>query len=134
MPAFDANLMFRTTGTLTTDESVGPLTVYGGIQDGLAARIVVPSAYGANDTVLPKVYSSLDGNTYNLVAQYAEGAVKPGSSGLELIVPFPVIPGKQYIKLELEVTVASTTANFGTVQAGIVGNPGFDWDRSTGIL
>lgn len=133
MPAFDANLMFRTTATLTQDESLGPIVVYGGMRKGLAVRVVVPQGYGANDTILPKVYSSDDGSTYNLVAQYAKGAVKPGSTGLELIVPFPVFPGKRYIKLELDVTVASTTPNFGTVMAGIIENPGHDWDRSTGV-
>lgn len=130
-PAFDANLMLRTTATLTQDESVGPVTVYGGLHKGLAARVVVPQGYGANDTILPKVYISSDGSTYNLVAQHAKGAQKPGTTGLELIVPFAVPPGKWYVKVELDVTVASTTPNFGTVQVGIIENPGFDYDRST---
>jgi hypothetical protein len=128
----DANLMFRTTGTLTQDESLGPIVVYGGMRHGLAVRTVVPQGYGANDTVWPKVYLSADGSTYNLVAQHAKGAQKPGSTGLHLITPFAVPPGKWYVKLELDVTVASTTANFGVVTAGIVENPGYDWDRSTG--
>jgi hypothetical protein len=131
MPAFDANMMFRTTATLTQDESLGPITVYGGQRHGLAVRVVIPSGYGANDTVWPKVYLSADNSTYNLAAQYARGAQKPGSTGLELIVPFAVPPGKVYVKLELDVTVASTTANFGTVVAGIIENPGIVWDRST---
>jgi hypothetical protein len=128
---FDANLMLRTTGTLTQDESVGPVTLYGGDIKGLAARVVVPSAYGANDTVLPKVYASTDGSTYNLVAQHAAGAVKPGSTGTKLIVPFQLPPGKWYVKVELDVTVASTTPNFGVTLVGIVQNPGFAEDRST---
>jgi hypothetical protein len=130
-PAFDSSLMFRTTGTLTQDESLGPIVVYGGQAKGLAARVVVPQGYGANDTVLPKIYTSNDGSTYNLVATYPKGAQKPGATGLELIVPIPLFRGKNYVKLELDVTVASTTPNFGTVVAGIVENPGQDWDRST---
>ncbi len=127
---FDANLMFRTQGDLTQDESQGPLKVYGGIRKGLAVQVVVPSAFGANDTILPKVYISTDGSTYNLVAQYAKGATKPGSDGLVMIVPFPVIPGANYVKLELDGTAASTTYNFGAVVAGVIPNPGFDYDRA----
>lgn len=131
---FDANLMFRTTGSLTQSESLGPLTVYGGKIDGMAARVIVPTANGANDTILPKVYESADGSTYNLVAQHGKGAQKPTSAGMELIIPFPVRIGKRYIKLELVVTAASTTTNFGTVIAGIVPNLGYEWDRSSDAL
>lgn len=127
--AFDANLMFRTTGSLTQDESKGPLTVWGGMEKGLAAQVIVPSANGANDTILPKVYHSADGSTYNLVAQYA-GAQTVPTGGLVLIVPFPVLPGKNYIKLELDGTAASTTYDFGAVVAGIIPNPGHDYDRA----
>jgi hypothetical protein len=131
MSVFDANLMLRTTGTLTADESVGPVTIYGGRRKGYAARIIVPSAYGANDTIQAKVYTSTDGSTYNLIAQ-SVGAVKPGSTGVELIVPFTPPPGKTYVKVELDVTVASTTATFGTTMVGIIDNPGFAQDRDAG--
>lgn len=127
---FDVNLMFRTTAALTQAESVGPLKVWGGIREGLAVQIVVPTANGANDTLLPKVYTSTDNSTYNLVAQYGAGATKPGTGGKVFIIPFPVNPGKQYIKLELTMTAASTTTNFGTVIAGIIPNPGFEFDRT----
>lgn len=133
MPAFDAELMFRTTGALTQDESLGPVVVYGGIVHGLAARVVVPTANGANDTIQGKIYRSTDGSTYHLIAQWAKGnGEKPGSTGLEMIIPFPVLPGKQYVKLELDGTAASTTYNFGTVVAGVIENPGHDYDRSSG--
>jgi hypothetical protein len=133
MPEFDAQLMFRTAGSgaLAANASFGPLVVYGGIREGLAARVAIPSANGINDTIYPKVYISQDGTNYNLAAQYAKGAVKPGAGSLDMIVPFPVLPGKNYVKLELIGAAASTTYNFGVVQAGIVQNPGFDWDRST---
>lgn len=131
---WDANLMLRTTGNLTQNESDGPLTVWGGIREGLAVQVWVPSANGSNDTILPKVYHSLDNSTYNLVAQYAKGATKvpsaDGAAGLALIIPFPVVPGKQYIKVELIGTAASTTYNFGVVVAGIVPNPGMDYERA----
>ena len=131
MPAFDALLMFRTTGALTTNESTGPVILYGGNNDGLAVRVVVPGANGVNDSVNAKVYRSTDGSTYNLVSQYANAGVKT-YGGAELIVPFPLYPGKQYIKLELLPTVASTTVSFGTTVAGVVENPGMDWERSVG--
>jgi hypothetical protein len=128
---FDANLMFRTTGDLTQDESKGPLTVYGGIKNGLAAQIIVPSSasIGADDKLEANVYRSSDGSTYNLVSQYAEGIItKPSTDGAVWIVPFPVLPGKNYVKLELKGT--ATTFNFGAVVAGIIPNPGFDYDRT----
>lgn len=131
MPVYDANLMLRTTGSLTASESVGPLTVWGGIHKGLAVRAVVPSSFGINDTVLPKVYISDDNSTYNLVAQYADGASKIPTGGKVFIVPFVMPPGKHYVKLELVVTAASTTSTYGVVTAGIVINPGFDWERSS---
>lgn len=131
MPAFDANLMFRTTGNLTQDESCGPLTVYGGQRRGLAVRVVVPSANGANDTILPTVYRSTDGSTYYAIAKYVKGATKPGSGSLDMIIPFFLPPGKNYVKVELDGTAASTTYNFGVVRAGIVENPGYDWSRVT---
>jgi hypothetical protein len=127
---FDAELMFRTTGDLTQDESSGALIVYGGIRKGLAAQIVVPTAHGANDTFEANVYRSTNGSTYNLVASYAGGVIKPNADGNVLIVPFPVLPGKQYYKLELKGTAASTTFNFGAVVAGIIPNPGYDYDRT----
>jgi hypothetical protein len=132
MSAFDKLLMLRTTGTLTAAESVGPATIYGGRRKGYAARIIVPSGYGANDTIHPKVYTSTDGSTYNLVAQFAGGTNKPGTAGLDLIVPFTPPPGKTYVKVELIVTVASTTPSFGVVLVGIVDNPGFGQDRDAG--
>jgi hypothetical protein len=122
-------MMLRTTGSLTAAESVGPVTVWGGIKEGLAVQVVVPTANGANDTILPRVYVSADNSTYNLVSTYREGATKP-SGGKVFIIPFPVKPGKQYVKLELIVTIASTTTNFGTVFAGIIPNPGMEFDRT----
>ena len=128
----DASLMFRTTGSLTATESLGPLTVYGGEGD-LAVRVTVPKGYGANDTILPKVHLSSDNSTYNLIAQYAKGATKPGSAGCDLMIPFGVPAGKWYVKLELVVTAASTTSDFGVAVAGIVANQPYDWTRSGGL-
>lgn len=130
MPAFDDELMLRTTGSFTTTESVGPVIVYGGQRQGLAVRVVTPSSFGVNDTVKVNVYDSADNSTYNLIASHADTkqSVQP-----ELIVPFKVNPGKRYIKAEIIPTVASTTASWGVVKAGIVPNPGFDYDRSTNV-
>jgi hypothetical protein len=132
MPAFDNSLMLRTTGNLTTAESVGPVTLYGGTPvGGLAVRVSVPTAYAALDTMLAKVYASVDGSTYNLIAQYAGGSVSGFASGKDLIIPFSLPPDKWYVKLEL--TVTSTTAaniNFGAVKAGIVEGVNGDFTRA----
>lgn len=126
---FDANLMFYTGKDVTTDESVGPLTVWGQVERGLAVRLVVEDAYGANDTLLPIVHLSADNSTYNLVAQYHKGAIKV-DGGYEFLVPFICPPGKWYVKLELSVTVASTTPLFTDVFAGIVPNVGDVFQRA----
>jgi len=127
---FDDELMFLTGADLTADGSHGPLTVYGQIEKGLAVRVVVEDAYGANDTMLPKVHISADGSTYNLVAQAHEGAVAV-DGGYEFMVPFPVPAGKWYVKLELDLTIASTTPLFTDVFAGIVPNVGQPFDRTS---
>lgn len=128
MPAFDANLMWRTTGDLTADQSCDPLTVYGGVGGRLAARVVVPDAFGVNDKVNVKVHASQDGSTYQQIAGHPKGGVAT-KGGAELIVPFDIPAGKNYVKVELDVTIASTTAGFGAVQAGIVSGVKFDYDR-----
>lgn len=131
MPLFDNNLMLRTTGNLTGNESVGPVTLKGGTKSkGLAVRVQVPAAtsIGADDTLLAKVYASYDGSTYNVIAQWKKGATKVGASGYEMIVPF-AINSKVYVKVELLMT--ATTTNFGAVQVGIVQNVGYEWDRNT---
>lgn len=131
MSAFDSTLMFRTTGDLSASESCGPVVVYGTPMRGMAVRVEVPKANGANDTVLPRLYASADNSTYNLIASYQEGAVKP-YGGKTLILPFAVKSGeKVYLKLELVVTAASTTSDFGGVRAGIVMGGGAKIDRST---
>lgn len=131
MGAMDNDLMFRTTGDLTQSESDGPITIYGTPLRGMAVRVEVPDAYGANDTVLPKLYASTDGSSYNLLASYREGAVKV-KGGKTFLLPFALPKGKKtYLKLELVVTVASTTVSFGGARAGIVLGGGADIDRTT---
>lgn len=127
---FDDTMMFITGADLTADGSHGPVTVWGQINKGMAVRLVVEDAFGANDTMLLKVHHSVDNSTYNVVSQNHEGAVKV-KGGYEFMVPFPVIPGKNYIKLELDLTVASTTAEFTDVYAGIVPNVGQPIDRTS---
>lgn len=126
---FDADLMFYTEKDVTTDESVGPLEVWGSIEKGLSVRVLVEDAYGANDTMLPMVHLSANNSTYNLVAQYHKGATKV-KGGYEFLIPFICPPGKWYAKLELAVTVASTTPLFTDVVAGIVPNVGDVFSRT----
>ncbi|NLX13295.1 MAG: hypothetical protein GXY44_06520 [Phycisphaerales bacterium] len=132
MSAFDAELMFRTNGDLTASESLGPVRVPGGVMHGHAVRVIVPDALGANDTILPKIHVSQDGSTYNLLKQYAGGAVKT-KGGKEFVIPFnlPTADDDWYVKLELDVTVASTTAGFGAVIAGVVLPVNEGWSRES---
>lgn len=128
--AMDSNLMFRTTGALTQSESKGPITVYGTPLKGMTVEVTVPDAYGANDTVLPRLYASTDGSTYNLIASFKDGATKT-KGGKIFHLPFALPAGqKNYLKLELLVTVASTTISFGTATAGIVLGGGANPDRT----
>lgn len=129
MPAFDALLMFRTTGLLTNSSSYGPLTIHGTGLKGMAARIVFPAhaTGGADDTVLAKIYASADNSTYNLIAQYEGGNVKPATAGTEIRIPFSTT--KKYVKLELIVTATTPSTAFGVVKAGLVLDSN-DWVRS----
>lgn len=127
---FDAELMFDTGTDLTADISYDAIEVWGQIEKGMAVRVVVEDAFGANDTMLPKVHVSTDGTNYNMVIEAIDGAVKV-KGGYEFMIPFPVFPGKTYVKLELDLTVASTTAEFKDVYAGIVPNVGQPFDRTS---
>jgi len=133
MPAFDDELMLRTTGNLTVSESDGPVTIYGGTPvAGLAVRVTVPTAFDDDDTLLAALYASQDNSTYNLIAQYQGGAEDTFKTNpRDLIIPFALPPDKWYLKLELIVT--STTAanvNFGAVSAGIAEGFGGDFTRA----
>lgn len=126
---FDSNLVFRSTGDLTESESLGPLTIYGTPIKGMAAKVIVPNAL-LNDTVLAKLHASTDGTNYYVLASYKDGAVKT-IGGKELILPFALPKGqKTYLKLELSVLIASTTATFGAVRAGLVLGGGAHVDRT----
>lgn len=125
---FDKDLMFLENATVTQALSTGPISVWGGIERGMAVRVVVGDAYGAADTMLPKVYVSRDGTNYNLVSQHVSGGTTV-KGGREFIVPFAVSPGRNYVKLELVVT--ATTKSYTGVYAGVVPNPGFDYERDT---
>lgn len=126
---FDSNLMFMTTGDLTESMSLGPLTIYGTPIHGMAVRISVPTGY-LNDTIAAKLYASTNGTNYNVLAAHAKGAVNT-IGGVDIMVPFALPKGlKTYLKLELSVLIASTTAVFGAVKAGIVLGGGASIDRS----
>lgn len=128
---FDDELMFVTGADLTaTDVSYDAIEVWGQIEKGMAVRLVVEDANGANDTMLAKVHVSTDGTNYNMVVENLEGATKV-KGGYEFMIPFPVPPGHNYVKLELDMTVASTTINFTDVYAGIVPNVGQPFDRTS---
>ena len=126
---FDALLMFLTGSDVTASVSLGPVTVWGLQTKGSSVRVVVEDAFGANDTMLVNVYTSEDNSTYNLVAKNVDGAVKV-DGGYEFLVPFALKAGKNYVKVELVVTAASTTSLFEDVYAGIIGNVGTEFDRS----
>jgi len=117
---FDSALMFRTTGDLTVAESVGPVTIIGTPIRGMAVKIIIPAANGADGTFLGTLYASTNGTDYNVIAMTQEGAAHtPGVAGYTYIIPFSLPKGqKTYLKLELEGT--DTTTNFDVVVAGLV--------------
>lgn len=126
---FDSNLMFRTQTAMTVSESLGPLTIYGTPIRGMNVRITIPSS-NLNDTVLPTLFASTDGSTYNVLSRYGAGATKC-TGGKELNLPFMLPKGqKTYLKLELSVALASTTGVFGVVVAGLTMGGGADVDRT----
>ena len=128
--AFDANLMMLTSGTVTASKSVGPVTIYGTPIHGIAVRANVPSASGADDTVLVKVYASTDGSNYSVISQQ-RAAVKPYGGGKDIIVPFHAPHGqKTYVKAELVVTATTPATGFGSVDVGIVPITA-EFDRTT---
>ncbi len=133
MPVFDGQLMLRTTGNLTQNESSGPVLLKAGTTiKGLAVRVSVPACAtaGADDTIWPKIYESVDNSTYSLLATYKDGATKCGLLGKDLIIPF-AISSKRYIKVELVITATTASTAFGKVVVGIVLPVGYDWDRTT---
>lgn len=126
MPAFQEELMFRTTGDLTVAETSAALTIYGTSIKGMAARIVVPGStdLGAADTLQAEYHGSADGSTYHLFA--TSEAVAALVAGGEIITP--IVCTYKYIKEEL--IVSATTTNFGAVVSGLVTGVGFNWDRA----
>jgi len=130
MPAFDAKLMFHSSGNLTTSESNGPLIVRGTGYKGLAGRVTVPSSAETTASVKPQYWVSKDNSTYYLACVYQSGAVSLNKNGspapLELITP--IITDRKYIKEEL-VVVGTTATSFGAVKSGLVFNVGYDYTR-----
>lgn len=127
MPAFDTYLMFKSSGNVTNSQSNGPLTVNSTPLKGLAARLVVPTAFADGDTIQARYYGSTDGTNYYLLSQ---SRVLSGFNTAPREVYTPVSGDYKYIKEELIVT--STTAaniNFGAVQSGLVENVGRAWTR-----
>jgi hypothetical protein len=131
MPAFDANLMTRTTGNLTTTESGSGVILRGTGVKGMAARAAVPTAYNDNDTLIMKVWVSNDNTTYYLHAQ-SDTLKTFKTNPRDVIVA--LVTDHKYAKIQL--VPSSTTAaniNFGVVKAGFVTGVGYDWDRSLGF-
>lgn len=127
---FDDELMFKTGAHVTAAESAVTLQVWGQIIGGMAVRVVVEDAHGANDTMLPKVHLSTDGTNFHQSIEPVEGSTKV-KGGYEFVIPFPVVAGKNYVKLEFLVTAASTTSDFTDVYAGIIPNVGQKFDRTS---
>jgi len=113
--AFDNELMYRTTGSLTTNASLGPVTHRDTGIRGMGVRISVPSSTEATAELLARVWVSADNSTYTLKCT-AEAGYQTASGGLEFYIPLSTT--KKYSKLEL--LVSGTTPNFGAVQAGLV--------------
>lgn len=129
MPAFDNDLMFRTTGNLTASMTTTALKVRGLPVAGMAVRIVIPSSTGTTNSLLSRVHGSDDDSTYSLVAQHPSGAISP-ASGVATEQIIPVAGDKKYYKVDFVVAGSTGTPNWGVVKAGLVEGVGFDWDRS----
>lgn len=128
MPAFDNDLMFRTTGNLTQTETSSALTIRSTPVHGMAVRVVVPSSAGTTNTLLAKVLASNDDSTYYEIARYAGGAQQVAAGGdAEWIIPFAT--SRKYAKLVLLAAGSTGTPNWGAVKAGIVSRVHADWTR-----
>lgn len=128
MPAFDDLLMFRTTASLTASETSAAVTINGVPINGLAARVVVPTAFSDDDTLQVKVKYSAAGSSYTIEGQTA---ALTGFKTNPRDVIVPVVGNYKYVKLELIVT-STTPANidFGAVKAGVVENVNRAWSRT----
>lgn len=128
---FDANLMLRqvSDGNLTATGNTTSKAVFGMIEDGLAVQIVIPSAGGTSPTLAAAVQLSTDNVTFNTVAQNVGGTrTNVAADGEVWVIPFVMPAGRYYVRVAF--TVAGTTPNFGAVSAGVIPNPGADYDRS----
>lgn len=128
MPAFDAQLMSRTTGNLTTTESGAFKEIRGTGIHGMSARVVVPTAYHDNDTLYVQVITSADGTNSDEIIQ-SDTLKTFKTNPRDVYVPF--VTTRKYAKILLR--PGSTTAaniNFGAVKAGFVAGSGFDWTRA----
>jgi hypothetical protein len=129
MPAYDALLMLRTAaaGAMVADfVAAAPITLTGH-NNKCALRVTIPTAAFAVDTMICQVERSVDaGVTWTVIAQTADDVV--GVAGKEVILPFDTIQGPALYRCTLNGTSAGM--NFGVVQAGIVIDPGGDWQRN----
>ena len=128
MPAFDALLMSKTTGNLTTNCSGVGVTIRKSPIGGLAARVVIPDSAGTTNSVLPRVLASADDSTYVVIAQYEGGPFTMAKDATkEVMIPF--VTSKKYVLVDFVIGGTGTAGGFGAVQAGIVNLAGNDWAR-----
>lgn len=128
-PVFDHALMFQSIGNVTASGyATNALKIYGTPVNGLSVRVNLPSTPGTTVPILPSLYVSDDNSTYFLDAVYPGGAQSVASGTIEMIFGFT--SDKKYAKLYFTVTSGTSGSSFGAVQAGIVEEVGFDWDRS----
>ena len=123
MPAWDYNLMFKSSGNLTKTSTVpaAGLIIFGTPVTGLGVKMLFPTSPGLSATVLPEVHVSEDDTTYYVAATYPGGAQSWASGSKILFMGFEVPQGKyKYVKLDLNITGGSTATSFGAVKAGLV--------------
>jgi hypothetical protein len=120
--------MFRTTASLTASETTAALTINGVPISGMAARVVVPTAFSDNDQLQVKVKYSAAGSTYTILGN---SMVLTGFKTNPRDIIVPLVGNYKYVKLELVVTsTTATDIDFGTVEAGVVGGVNRDWSRT----
>jgi hypothetical protein len=132
MPVFDAELMFRTTGNLTTSESSSGLKIHGTPIRGMAAYFVLPSSTGTTNNVTVKVWASEDDSTYRILATYP-GAPRSWASGAltekDGTFVVPIVTTMKYVKSEIVIAGSTGVPNFGVAKAGVIVGVGWDWKR-----
>ena len=134
MPAFDARLMFMSSGNLTKTSTLpaAGLKIRGTPVHGIAARVIIPRWTGTKSKMVIALHVSKDDSTYYLASTYPGGSLSNlvATAGSELIIPLACRRVFQYVKIVFTLTGGTTGTSYGAVKAGLVEGVGFDKSRA----